>query len=214
MAEKNASFSWGDFWGMFVAVLLLFGGIPVGLVLVLNLLHLPWLGLVVAGGVAFWMVLVALGVRVTPIDEMHKLKADGELDAELGATMAAFLSLALLFALVCKEMHMSFPRQFMGAGTVELPLGTWVAFTLDNLAECILFDIPNIYDWHLTQIAPISGLSRLVTLVFRISIDALLIASIANIIAFLRSKEATPGATPSVSALAQPAGAHGPGAVE
>jgi len=54
----------------------------------------------------------------------------------------------------------------------------WLRFGFSNFLEALLFDIPSIYEWHMSGIRAVSGWGRFVVFVFRTSIEFWVVAAI------------------------------------
>lgn len=78
----------------------------------------------------------------------------------------------LAFAMACRELQNVYAIGFVP----DLSLWQWVAFGLDNLLEIVLADVPAIYGIELSRIEPMSFAARTLVLVFRLSLDLLLLA--------------------------------------
>lgn len=71
----------------------------------------------------------------------------------------------------------------------------WLKYGVSNFLEGVLFDIPNIYEWNISEIQPTNFWTRSISLIFRTSLELLIIANIMREIKLVRTHWRRPNLT-------------------
>lgn len=97
-------------------------------------------------------------------------------DEEWSFTFLIFLIFATLvsFTQLCRYYYMGFGGFFANNSNYW----HWMRFGVQNLLESLLFDIPAIYKWQLTEIEASSFFSRALIVLFRVTLEFIVVVQI------------------------------------
>jgi len=101
-------------------------------------------------------------------------KDDDLVEFDLALTLLGSITVLVGFSQIGR--HLSF--LIGGFYSEQMGYWHWLRFGFSNLLESVLFDIPSIYEWNLSEIRAISTWSRTMVFVFRTSIEFLVVAMI------------------------------------
>ena len=130
-----------------------------------------------------FMIVLGIGAVGSPIGATPANK----IEAEFGLLAVALFGTAVMFGLICRDLH-----ALAGGGFLGTPPGnsrsTWIAYGLDNTLECMLIDFPSVYDLQFTRIKPSSFWSQSVVMAFRLSVDYFLAKALLQYFIALRKR--------------------------
>lgn len=123
-----------------------------------------------------------LGITITKKDEINEPGIN--LALALGGAIAVLAS----FSQISRHLYLSF------GGFVADKTGYWhwLRFGFANLLEGVLFDIPAIYDWKISEIKATDFWSRTVLFLFRTSLEFLVIVAVWHNIKIVRQNWGKP----------------------
>ena len=174
--KEEGDFSFADLVRALFLGILVFALIPLGISWGLGKVHR--VASLVALAISYLLVTFILFlVRVTEEKVLKAKWFKGDIDEEIGYSLAAMVALLILFGALSGAIHSVFDNQFINVGSLDLQTTDWIMFALDNASEAIFFDIPGIYDLHLAKISPNTIVTKTLVLVFRLSIDFLRVFS-------------------------------------
>jgi len=102
-------------------------------------------------------------------------------------TAVSVVVVAGLFAVVSFSQFSRYLYLWRGGFTAsQSGYWHWLRFGIANLLESILFDIPAIYNWNVTEILGVKFWSRTLVFIFRTSIEFLIVAQSIRAIGFAR----------------------------
>jgi hypothetical protein len=101
---------------------------------------------------------------------------DGRHDAEIGAASVVAYGIAIIVCFSQTSRHLSV--LFGGFAATGTGYWHWMRFGCANLLEAVLFDIPDVYDWNLSEIHPSAFWSRSILFVFRTSLELMVVTAI------------------------------------
>jgi hypothetical protein len=126
------------------------------------------------------VMILMLGFSVMPMSQrLEGLKKNGG-TAEAVVTLGGTLFSAILFGQICRELEVHDLAPFANAS--EVGWWAWTAFGIDNLLESVLFDLPTIYDLHLSEVHPAGFRTRTMLVGYRLLVDLVLLRAILSLI--------------------------------
>ncbi|MBC7261140.1 MAG: hypothetical protein H5T63_03920 [Chloroflexi bacterium] len=132
--------------------------------------------------IALYVILLLLGISAIAVvliavdDASDTSDTSSKYGTEAEFALALLGSIAVLVAFSQVSRHL----YLIVGGFIADQSGYWhwLRFGFSNLLESILFDIPAIYDWGISEIRATSTWSRTVVFVFRTTIEFLVVAGI------------------------------------
>lgn len=118
----------------------------------------------------FLIAVALIAIADTPSDTGSKYGTEGE----FALTLLGAIAVLVAFSQVSRHLYLLVGGFFAD----QAGYWHWLRFGFSNLLESILFDIPAIYDWHISEIRAINTWSRSVVFIFRTIIEFLVVAGI------------------------------------
>ena len=137
-----------------------------------------WIGVVLTG---FLLLVLVLSLMVLPMSKTEAEKARNR----QGIYSGALLSLGFLFYLLFSR------TSFLNEGYSTPPnagFGEWLVFLLDQTLSVVLLDLPELLNWHISPIRPVSGFARGLTVMIRLLIGIGLVSAIYQAIRLGRAR--------------------------
>jgi hypothetical protein len=111
-------------------------------------------------------------------------------DAEFNTALAVLCGIAALACFSQASKHL----YALAGGFSATGMGYWhwMRFGCSNFLEAVLFDIPDVYDWNVSEIHPSEFWSRTILLVFRTSLEFMVVAALLHAAAGARKAWSIP----------------------
>lgn len=122
------------------------------------------------------VILVSLAILLATASSSRQAKAKNVTVAENRAAIVILAAIALLvsFSQLSKHLYVLFG----GFSANNLGYWHWLRYGFANLFEGVLFDIPAIYNWGVSEIQPTAFWSQTLVFVFRTSLEFLIVVNI------------------------------------
>lgn len=175
---KREAFSTGFQFHEFsalLAVMIPIAFIALGLIESLGLLWRP------IAGVLYLLLLVA-GMFILLISGFE-LVEPGEEEVAVGLVVVSGLFVIVSFSQLSRYLYL----WFGGFTASQSGYWHWLRFGIANVLESVLFDIPAIYNWNVTEIRGITFWSQTLVFLFRTSIEFLVVAQLIRAIGFAKT---------------------------
>ncbi len=157
-----------------IVIAVIFSGILISLV-ELSRYWMDTIPLIAYGLVFGFIILMVYGFLTQKEKKIIKtFKKEGG-EVEVALLIVGIVVSSVVFGLFCRELYFSAGADF--ARTDNSNRLIWIGFDFDNLLEAIFFDIPSIYDLHISRITPDSFWTGTLVLVYRFIVDFILIAA-------------------------------------
>lgn len=168
--------------GVAAATFWLWLGVLAGDFALLSLRSAGW-SLVAHGVAGFLLVMIVVGLGFGDPREWRAQDKNATTESEMALLLIALAGSAALFGLMCRDLLL-----MGGAGFTGLPpvasRWTWMAYGIDNLLECGLFDLPSVYEFQLTKIKPSNFWTQTFVMAYRLMVDYILVVALLR---YLRS---------------------------
>ena len=119
--------------------------------------------------------LIGFSDEITSSDETDTEK-QVDRNSQTALILGILPGILACFPVICQALYTISPSAFVGA--VENNSWQWFNYMIDNILESIFFDIPTVFDIHLSQIKPQSTVSRGIVVLFRIILNSLVFSSL------------------------------------
>lgn len=137
----------------------------------------------------FLIAVASIVVADIPSDTGNKFGTE----AEFALTLLGAIAVLVAFSQASRHLYLIVGGFFAD----QAGYWHWLRFGFSNLLESLLFDIPTIYDWNISEIKATYTWSRTIVFIFRTTIEFLVVAGILRQIRIAwKERQNTPPKTP------------------
>jgi len=95
-------------------------------------------------------------------------------EMEAALTLLGGLAVLISFSQVSRHLYLLAG----GFSANQIGYWHWLRYGFSNLLESVLFDVPAIYEWNISEIKAIAGWSRTILFLFRTTIEFIVVAAV------------------------------------